>query len=799
MHSTRKGMRQRLEMMMQKAGRFITKNPIGVIVVTLLLLAFPLSQLPQLKITSGSGILVYDNSPLMEQYQTFAEEFGRDERIIIGLKSDTIFTLDFLKMLRDMHEDLESNLPYLAEINSLYNARYTRGEGEKLLTENLLAHFPQTQQQIEVIKKRAMESHFYKDLFLSADGKMTAILLETDAFSQASEANTSEHPSLEHNQTKSSKTFLSDAQNAAFIEALKQIVGKYKQEGLEIYIAGSPLLTEAFTSQMHIEMLGSMCLFLAVSLLALFVLLRRVSAVVIVLVVSILSVFATVGTMAWMGVCLVDLMQIVPFVIVVSGMGASVHLLTSFFETFNTTGNKQDAVIGALIQSGSTIVFLVLITALVMALFAYSDLASLAELGMYTALGVLVTLFLTLTLLPALLSIIPLKPKVPLHADRWHRLITKISLIPVKYYKTIIITSVLVMIVSALAAMKLGISDDPLTWFSSSANERVSTQEVDAALHGSVSIELIVDTKKENGWSDLQRLENLNLFTQDLENYVDGDTRIGKVVSLATIIKETNRALHQNQEKFYVIPGDAQSVAQALLLFESSGSDDLQDVVDSQFSKTRITLKLPLTDVTGMMKVLRYIKKQAAKTFPDDESITTGMLPLLITTVSRAVDAAVWSFMNVFMGMAIAMMFLLGTLRLGLSAMIPMGAPFLVTLFMMYILGLSLDMVTLFVAFIAIVVSLETTIHFMYTFKRYYKETQESIKAMEQTFHTVAQAMVTVGVALSLGFYALMFSEQSSVAHFGLLSGSIILLALFTSLLLSPAWMIFVSKRGWIR
>ncbi|OYY55805.1 MAG: hypothetical protein B7Y52_04790 [Sulfurovum sp. 28-43-6] len=768
MHSTRKGMRQRLEMMMQKAGRFITKNPIGVIVVTLLLLAFPLSQLPQLKITSGSGILVYDNSPLMEQYQTFAEEFGRDERIIIGLKSDTIFTLDFLKMLRDMHEDLESNLPYLAEINSLYNARYTRGEGEKLLTENLLAHFPQTQQQIEVIKKRAMESHFYKDLFLSADGKMTAILLETDAFSQAS-------------------------------EALKQIVGKYKQEGLEIYIAGSPLLTEAFTSQMHIEMLGSMCLFLAVSLLALFVLLRRVSAVVIVLVVSILSVFATVGTMAWMGVCLVDLMQIVPFVIVVSGMGASVHLLTSFFETFNTTGNKQDAVIGALIQSGSTIVFLVLITALVMALFAYSDLASLAELGMYTALGVLVTLFLTLTLLPALLSIIPLKPKVPLHADRWHRLITKISLIPVKYYKTIIITSVLVMIVSALAAMKLGISDDPLTWFSSSANERVSTQEVDAALHGSVSIELIVDTKKENGWSDLQRLENLNLFTQDLENYVDGDTRIGKVVSLATIIKETNRALHQNQEKFYVIPGDAQSVAQALLLFESSGSDDLQDVVDSQFSKTRITLKLPLTDVTGMMKVLRYIKKQAAKTFPDDESITTGMLPLLITTVSRAVDAAVWSFMNVFMGMAIAMMFLLGTLRLGLSAMIPMGAPFLVTLFMMYILGLSLDMVTLFVAFIAIVVSLETTIHFMYTFKRYYKETQESIKAMEQTFHTVAQAMVTVGVALSLGFYALMFSEQSSVAHFGLLSGSIILLALFTSLLLSPAWMIFVSKRGWIR
>ncbi len=784
---------------MGRMGAYIANNPLKVIVGIVLLLVFPIFHVPQIKMDASTEGFLNENDPVLLEYHAFREQFGRDERIIIGLKSDTIFTLDFLKMLRNLHEDLESNLPYLSEINSLYNARYTRGEGDKLLTENLLAHFPQTQQQVEVIKKRAMESHFYKDLFLSSDGKMTAILLETDAFSHEGETNTSGNPSLEQNQTKSSKTFLSDAENAAFIEALKQIVGSYKQEGLEIYIAGSPLLTDAFTSQMHIEMLQSMYLFFAVSLIALFVFLRRVSAVVIVLVVSILSILATVGTMAWAGISLIDAMQIVPFVIVVAVMSASVHLLTSFFDTFNATGNKQEAVIGTLTQSGSTIAMILLITAMGMALFARSDIPQLAELGMYASLGVSVTLILTLTLLPALLSIVTLKPKEPLKADKWHQLIDKVAMIPVKHYKSIIIASVLAMIVSVAAATKLGISDDPLTWFSSAAYERVSTQEIDAALHGSVSIELIVDTKKENGWSDLRRLENLNLFTMDLENYVDGDTRIGKVVSLATIIKETNRALHQNQEKFYVIPDDAELVAQELLLFENSGSDDLQDVVDSQFSKTRITIKLPLIDVTGMTKVLRYVEEQAAKTFPDDEIITTGMLPVLITKVSGAVDEAVSSFMNVFMGIALLMMFLLGTFRLGLSAMIPIGVPFLLALFMMYILGLSLDMMTLFVAFIAIVVSLDNTIHFMYTFKRYYKESQESIKAIEQTFNTVAKAMVTVAVVLSLGFYALIFSDQSSVGHFGLLSGSMLLLALFASLLLAPAWMILVSKRGWIR
>ena len=37
-------------------------------------------------------------------------------------------------------------------------------------------------------------------------------------------------------------------------------------------------------------------------------------------------------------------------------------------------------------------------------------------------------------------------------------------------------------------------------------------------------------------------------------------------------------------------------VAQELLLFENSGSDDLEDVVDSRFQLGRFTMKLPFVD-----------------------------------------------------------------------------------------------------------------------------------------------------------------------------------------------------------
>ncbi len=94
-----------------------------------------------------------------------------------------------------------------------------------------------------------------------------------------------------------------------------------------------------------------------------------------------------------------------------------------------------------------------------------------------------------------------------------------------------------------------------------------------------------------------------------MEQYVDSYTHIGKVVSIATIIKETNRALHENNEEYYRIPDNADLVSQELLLFENSGSDDLEDVVDSQISKARISIKLPWTDAVQGYSSSRLCKR----------------------------------------------------------------------------------------------------------------------------------------------------------------------------------------------
>ena len=328
---------------------------------------------------------------------------------------------------------------------------------------------------------------------------------------------------------------------------------------------------------------------------------------------------------------------------------------------------------------------------------------------------------------------------------------------------------------------------------------RVSTETIDKQMNGTVTIEVVVDTGKENGWIDPIRLAKLNQLSTELEKYVDEHTHVGKVVSLATIIKETNRALHENKEEFYTIPTDANLVSQELLLFENSGSDDLEDMVDSQFSKARITIKLPWIDSIYSATILNHVKEQTKTTFKGDKVEVTGMTPLLSNTFYNSIHSSVNSYIIAFIAITFMMMLILDSVKIGLFSMIPNLVPIIMGLLLMFALDLPLDMFTLLIGSIAIGLAVDNTIHFIHNFKRYYLENGDSAKAIEQTFFTTGKAMVITTLVLSLGFFAYLTANMISVQNFGLLTGSVITFALLSDLLLAPALMILIAKWGWIK
>ena len=806
-------MHNQLEAMMGKFGEYIHDNPLKVLVVVLLLLALPISHVPQIKMDTSTEGFMHPEDPVLVTYNKFRDQFGRDERIVLAIKSDNIFSVKFLETLRDLHEEIETKVPYLDDITSLYNVRNTRGEGDRLITDDLLEPFPENIEDIKKIKKQALASHFYKDLLLSDDGMMTTMIIETDAYSHKGEKKVSiesdfdegfaegsenSEESLSVSDVKSDKrAFLTDEENRELLSVLHTIVEKYRSKELDIYVAGSPAVNNALKAQMQADMQMFTRITFVIIIIFLFVMFRRISAVVYPLIVIILSLLATVGMMAWTGVAFKLPTQIVPSLLLAVSVGATVHILSIFFDRFNKTADKKDAISYTLGHSGLAIAMTSVTTAIGVGSFSGSEVAPISDLGIFASFGVMMSLLLTLTLLPALLTLTKLKPKAKQGTQKMDELMSILALFPIHYYKTILIGSAVLVIVALFAASKIELSHNPLYWFQEGNENRTSTEVIDKTMNGTVTIEAIIDTGVENGWNNPLRLTKLNEMSKRMEAYVDEHTHIGKVVSLATIVKETNRALHENDEKFYTIPKDENLVSQELLLFENSGSDDLEDVVDSQFSKARVTIKLPWTDAVKAVEVLEYVKKEVETTFPKEKVETTGMIPLLINTFANAIHSSVTSYIIAFVLITFMMILILGSVPLGLLSMIPNLVPIILGLLVMYLFNIPLDMFTLLIGSIAIGLAVDDTIHFLHNFRRYYLETGDEAKAIQMTFLTTGKAMVITTVVLSLGFYAYLMAQMISVQNFGLLTGTVIVFALLSDLLLAPALMMLVAKRGW--
>jgi len=348
---------------------------------------------------------------------------------------------------------------------------------------------------------------------------------------------------------------------------------------------------------------------------------------------------------------------------------------------------------------------------------------------------------------------------------------------------------------SIVSAARIHFSHDPLRWFPESAPVRKAAEKIDQELRGSVSFEVIADTRKENGLYTpdiLNRLEKAAAYVEPLEN--DG-VFVGKTVSLNTILKEINQALNENRPDFYSIPQDRKLVAQEFLLFENSGSDDLEDIVDSQFSKTRFTIKLPFKDAIKYKKLDRAITHYFKKNFPDTKITFTGIVAIFFKTVPNALSSMRKSYIIALFVITLLMILLIGRVRIGLLSMIPNLAPILLTMGIMGAFHLRMNIFTMLVGSISIGLAVDDTIHFMHNFRRYYEESGDPKKAVYETLHTTGRAMLVTSIVLSLGFAIFIFATVRNLFEFGLLTAFTIMMALIADYFIAPALMVLVNPK----
>jgi hydrophobe/amphiphile efflux-3 (HAE3) family protein len=794
-------LRERLENGFESWGRLVIRHRWLVIALAFGSALIPGTQIPGVEIDTSTDQYLHEDDPTRVAYEAFRNQFGRDEIAMIAIRAPEIFDVAFLQKLRSFHDDLDEEVPLLEEITSLVNARSTRGEGDELIVEDLAEQWSEKPEEMSALRERVLANPLYRNLLISEDGRTTVVMLESQNFSSAGseEDALGGFDELEEIGAPRQRRYLTGAENATFVEAILQVISRHQTPDFQLHLAGSPAMVHLMQQKMHRDLARFMALAVGSVSLLLFALFRRVAGVVLPLVVVGLSLCAIIGVMGFRGDVITPATQILPSFLFAVGVGYSVHILAIFFQRLHQGAGREDAITSALGHSGLAVIMTALTTVGGLICFTAAELAPVVDFGLFASLGVMVALFYTLLMLPALLAVFPMLEVPSVRRRRAQTLLNRAMLTVGDFsarnpWKVMAATAA-VALLSLTGALELRFSHDPITWFPEDDPLRQATELINRELRGLVNFELLVDTGEENGLHDpalLGRIEEMQLYA---ESYRDGELYVGKSVSLLEILKEIHQALNENRREYYAIPGDRDLIAQELLLFESSGSDDLENFVDSQFSVGRYTMKLPWSDASRIEPFVNHLEERFREMLDGRaELVVTGFAVMMTRTLNALTRSMAKSYAIALAIITPLMILLIGNIRGGLVSMVPNLSPILLTMGMMGWFGIPLDAFTVLIGCIAIGLAVDDTIHFIHSFRRYFEQSGDAFYAVQRTIETTGQALLFTTLVLSTGFFIFMFSSLANLVNFGLLTGFTIAAALVANIAIAPALLVLITR-----
>ncbi len=796
-------MRERIEDLFERHGRFVIANRYAAIAICLAIAVGFGTQLPKMRIDTAVENFLPEDSPARIAYMHFREQFGREELIILAIDPPAVFDLGFLAKLRDLHAELESKVPHLDEVQSLINVRATYGSDDELIVEDLLENFPETEQALEAMRGRVMSTPLYLNTVISESASFTSLVITLSLYS--SDADGGEEldgfDDLDADSVEVQPVLLTGAEIAESLAVIAEIAEKYRADDFSIYFAGAPPLQQAVAGKMGRDMPRFIAMMLATVAIVLFAMFRRLSGVLLPMLMVVLSLVSTMGAFAASGAMLTPPTQVLPTLLLAAGTGAAVHILKIFYLQFDTGDSAQDAVVYAIRHSGLAVLMTSLTTAGGLLSFLSAGLMPIVHLGMFAPFGILLSLMYCLVLLPALVSVLPLR-RVPEHAQSERGGVLERSIVAGGDFAAthpwrMVCVAVLLIVGSIDGIRRLSFSNDVMSWLADGDPLVTATEIIDRELRGSMTLELIADTGSDDAVKAAAFLNRLETFRERSAAITLGeDLYVGKTIAISDILKEIHKALNENRPDFYAIPQDDRLVSQELLLFENTGTDDLEEVVDSQFRLTRFTLKVPYADPIRYPEFIDKVEAEFHSVFGDEVAVvTTGFMGMMGQTIKQVIIGLANSYMLALAIITPLMILLIGNLRGGLVSMVPNLTPIMVTLAMMGWLGVSMDMFTMMIGSIAIGLSVDDTIHFIHSFQRDFARLGDTRAAVRATLETTGRALLVTSVVLASGFAVFTLSDMDNLFYFGLLTSFTIVDAFLIDILITPALLVLLSKQ----
>ena len=742
-----------------------------VVVAATLLMAAMTAGVRFITVTNDYRVLFSEDNPQLLAFDALENTYSTSNAALIAITPEqgSVFSREALGAVEAL-TDAAWRAPYSSRVNSLTNYTHSEASGDDLIVAPLVEDAQAlSDAQLARIEKTALAAVEIAGRLVSRDGRTAGVAINF---------------------------VLPENPDQAVVEITDYLVlrlseARAQHPGIAYHLTGDVVMNRAFSDATQDDMRTLTPIVFVIIIVATIALLRSVLGTIAIVAVIVFVVNTTVGFAGWSRVVFSPTNAGIPIIVMVIAMADAIHIVTSVLLGMRRGLARNEAIA----ESFRINVYPIFITSVTTAIgflsLNASDSPPFHILGNYVAFGVLCALVYSVTLLPALLSLLPLR--VPARRTQDKDLLGRFAEIVIARRKFL-----LAVLIPAVACLSMGISrielsDNMAQYFDDRYEFRRDTDYIIQNLTGLDKLEYSMNSGREGGITQPEYLRKIDAFA----GWYREQPEVTHVQVFSDIMKRLNKNMHGDDPAYYRLPEEPDLAAQYLLLYELSlpfGSD-LNDRIDVAKSSTRMVV----TTRNAWSRDLRELDRRAQAWLranaPEFAQEASGLSIVFAHLSLRNINSMLRGTILAMALISFILIWIFKSVRIGLLSLLPNFIPAIMSFGLWgYIVG-NVGIASSVVIAVVFGIVVDDTIHFLSKYLKARRKKLDAPEAVRYAFRTVGHALWTTTTVLSAGFLVFATSGFQVSWALGLLVTITIIFALVADFLLLPALLITIDRR----
>lgn len=729
------------------------------------------SHISRIQFDSSSDGSVPRGDPEQAFFNETIDTFGNDQVSVVVVDASAsggIFSARTLQKIERLTRAID-RIVGVEEVVSLTNGRYLTGAGEMLETPPIVSTIPESADSLADLREFVLGNELFLKTLVSEDGAAAAI-----------------------------NVFVRDYPDSQLVAMdidgqIKALIAE-EQGPEDLHYAGLTYTRRVINDTMHRDLKLFVPLTIVLIMIVLFLTFRSLRGVFLPLLTVAMSTIGTMGLLGLLQKPMSLVMTILPPLLIAVGSSYSIHVVTHFNELRRRGKGSREAARETMAELSTPVTMTALTTIIGFGSLLVNPIPNISKMGLFAMAGIAITFLVTLTVLPAVLSLLktpPQKARPSAALDLMDRFLGSVAGFNENRRVLVGVLGGLVLVVSVLGMFGLRVDTNFLSYFDKKSDIRLTADIISEKLAGASTFFLVIDGLNEDSVKQPALLQAVDRIQAHMET-VPG---VDKTVSLVGHLKRLHSAINYDHPESLLVPDDAGIIEEEILLFSISHDPGaMERYVNGDFSQLTIFARTNLIGSAEILAALDDVEAFARAELPDGYTAkSTGTL-VVLTRATEAIargqrDSLALALVIIFIVMTI----LFRSLRAGMLSMIPNAFPILIVFGLMGWTGTTLNIGTSIIACVAIGISVDDTIHFMTDYSRRMREGRDRRRAARESVHAIGRPMVYTSITLFFGFLILSLSKFQMISAVGMLTGITMLTALGADLVLLPA--ILISTR----